>query len=124
MAVRALYAGLLLSGLLVAGCGTVSNAVLKRPEDGGKTPFGGVREDVAHIKSAAGGGDGKGHSEPELESQPQVGRILIFAADLPFSIVADVILWPYTWAFTRVNEPVPVPPVVQAPAELRPQISP
>ena len=126
MAVRAISVGLLLLSLPMAGCGTVTNLVGSRPEVEGKTPFGGVREDVWCIKAAANGEFGRTESkpEPELEQRPQVPLILLFAADLPLSIVGDFVMWPYTWAYTVINQPVPTPPVTLATGGTLPQTSP
>jgi uncharacterized protein YceK len=84
------------------GCGTVKNTVLTRPEEGGKIPFGGVREDMEGIKTS--------------EQHSQAARPLLCAIDLPFSAIGDVVTLPYTWAYTIINEPVPpVPPISAQP---------
>jgi uncharacterized protein YceK len=126
MAFRASCVALLLSSLPIAGCGTVANLVKPGPEEGGKSPFGGVRQDVWRIKMAA--------SESELYRQ--VALRLLCAADLPFSLIGDVVTWPYTATYSYINQPIPTPPVIQAPpgaqappvtqatAEGRPQTSP
>src|SRR5262249_41441853 len=90
MAFRASCAAVLLSSLLVAGCGTVANLVKSGPEDGGKTPFGGVREDEWWIEKAANGEFGCG-TDPKSESgpHPQVAIMLLCAADWPFSLIGD-----------------------------------
>ncbi|HEY1191491.1 MAG TPA: hypothetical protein VGE74_27900 [Gemmata sp.] len=128
MAFRKTCVALILASLPVAGCGTVANTVVTRPEQGGKVPFGGVREDVRCIKTAANGEVNLGlapwSAEPDHklrgERNPQLGLLLLCAADLPFSMVGDIVTWPYTWVYSRVNEPIPTPPVViQAPVEAR-----
>jgi uncharacterized protein YceK len=128
MAFRAICVALLLSSLPIAGCGTVANLVSSRPEEGGKSPFGGVKQDVWCIKTAANGGFGvKTHPESESEQHAQVALMLFYAADLPFSLIGDVVTCPYTaytTAYSFINEPIPTPPVTQAPAEVRPQASP
>ena len=45
------------------------------------------------------------------------------AADLPFSLLGDIVTWPYTAAYTFINQPTPVPPLALAlaPAANRPQ---
>jgi hypothetical protein len=48
------------------------------------------------------------------EQQPQVALSLLYAADLPFSFIGDVVTWPYTVSYTCINQPVPVPPVTHA----------
>jgi uncharacterized protein YceK len=125
MAIRAICVALLLSCLPIAGCGTVSNLATTRPEEGGKSPFGGVREDVQCIKKAANGEFGFGkHSESESEPYPQAILMLACAADLPLSLIGDTLTWPYTVSYSIINQPVPTPPVTQAPAEVRLQIPP
>ena len=120
MNVRALCVGSLLAVLPAAGCGTVSNTVLVRPQDGGKVPFGGVRQDASRIRQAADGaytdaGHHQPDGEPDAGRSPQVGLMLLFAADLPFTIVGDLLTWPYTWSYSVINQPTPVPPVVFTP---------
>ncbi len=125
MAFRALGVALLLSSLPVAGCGTVANLARSRPEAGGKSPFGGLRQDVGWINKAADGEFGFGtHAKPELEQSPQVGLMLLCVADLPFSLIGDVVTWPYTATYSYINQPIPTPPVTQPPAEARPWIPP
>ena len=115
MAFRMICVTLLLAGLPITGCGTVANVVTSRPEEGGKTPFGGVRHDENCIKTAADGKFGLlPHPESESEQHAQVVRMLVFAADLPFSFVGDLVTWPYTATYSFINQPVPVPPVTEA----------
>ena len=141
MIVRTICVALLLSSLPIAGCGTVANLVGSRPEEGGKIPFGGVKQDVCCIKKAANGESGSGTNPESVSGQPpnaapmlfsaadlsfcpermavlvtRMAPLLFSAADLPFSLVGDVVTWPYTAAYAWVNAPVPVPPVTQAPA--------
>jgi hypothetical protein len=104
---------LLLSSLLTAGCGTVANLVKVSPEDGGKSPFGGVAQDELCIKKAASGEVSFG-AHPVSASHPQVALMLLCAADVPFSFVGDVLTWPYVAAYNFVNGPVPTPPVTLA----------
>jgi hypothetical protein len=47
--------------------------------------------------------------------------MLLCAADLPFSLLGDVVLWPYTVAYNFINQPLPIPPATQAAVEVRPQ---
>jgi uncharacterized protein YceK len=116
MAVRALRVALLLSGLPIAGCGTVVNLSRSHPEEGAKVPFGGVSQDVRCMKKAA---DGEGGDRPLPGSQSeQCGRVALMlgcAADLPFSLIGDVVTWPYTASYTYINHPIPVPPTTEAP---------
>jgi uncharacterized protein YceK len=116
MAFRISCVALLLSSLAVAGCGTVANVVGTRPEDGGKTPFGGVRQDVSCMKRAANGEFAlRAHPRSDAEPYPQVALMLLCAADLPASLMADLVMWPYTMAYTFINQPVPTPPMTSAP---------
>ena len=112
MAYRAISFAILLFSLPIAGCGTVVN-LAKAPPEGGKSPFGGVRQDVYCIKNAPTGGSGCG-SQPTPEPYRQLARKLGGAVDLPFSFVGDVVTWPYTASYTFINQPVPVPPVAEA----------
>jgi hypothetical protein len=128
MAFRAICVALVLSTLPVAGCGTAVNLVRWRPEDGGRSPFGGVRQDVLCIKKAENG-ECAFWKQPQSESEqhPQVAPMLFCAAcaaDLPLSLIGDVVTWPYTAAYSFINQPIPTPPVTQAPPEVRPQTSP
>ncbi len=133
MAYRAVCVSLLLSSLPLAGCGTVGNLVKSPLGRGGKTPFGGVRQDVWCIQKVANG-ESAFKTDPKLDSeqQPQVALMLLCAADLPFSFLGDVLTWPYTASYSYINQPIPTPPVKMAPTppvlqgaeEERPQTSP
>jgi uncharacterized protein YceK len=113
MAFRAICVALLLASLPVAGCGTVANVVKCRPDEGGKTPFGGVRHDLSCIRKAASGEIGfRTHSKTEAEQYPQMILMLFCAADLPFSLIGDVLTWPYAMAYSVINQPTPTPPVI------------
>jgi uncharacterized protein YceK len=115
MAFRAIWVALLLSSLPTAGCGTVANLAKQGPE-GGITPFGGVAQDVECLKEAKNGEcDLWFHPQPGPGQHPQVALMLLCAADLPFSFIGDVLTWPYTATYVYINEPVPVPPVMQGP---------
>ena len=110
---------LLLLALPAAGCGTVANLAWPGPEGGGKTPFGGVRQDVTRFNEAASGDLGGGTTlGPGVEQHPQVFRMLLWAADLPFTLVGDLITWPYVKAYSFINQPTLAgPPIlVAAPA--------
>ena len=121
-AFRAIRAALLLSSLPIAGCGTVANLVRPGPEQGGKSPFGGVRQDVSCIHKAASGEYGvRTHPKLEPEQYPQVALMLLCAADLPFSLLGDVVTWPYTAAYSYINQPIPPPTVMPAPPPPVPQ---
>jgi hypothetical protein len=76
--------------------------------------------------------------------------MLFCAVDLPFSLIGDIVTWPYTVSYSFINQPIPTPvvtftnapatqtmpipvppatqpmqiptpPGMQAPAEVRPQ---
>jgi hypothetical protein len=55
------------------------------------------------------------HPQSEPEQHPQAALALFYAADLPFTFVGDVLTWPYTAAYSFINQPVPVPPVTHPP---------
>jgi uncharacterized protein YceK len=123
MAFRAICVVVLLSSLPIAGCGTVANLVKPGPEEGGKSPFGGVRHDVECIRTAANGESGSRiHSGSESEQFPPVAIVLFCALDLPFSLIGDALTWPYAVAYSFINQPIPTPPVAPALAEGRPLI--
>jgi len=131
MAFRANCMVLLLSTLPIGGCGTVANLARSGPE-GGKNPFGGVKQDVGCIKQAETGDLGsRTHPKSESEQHPQIARMLFCAVDLPFSFIGDLVTWPYTATYSYINQPIPTPPVIlqappviQATAADRPQTSP
>ena len=104
-----------LAVLPAAGCGTVANLAHPRPEDGGRVPFGGVKRDLAALHQSDGAGL-RAHHQPESEVYPRQTLAVLCALDLPFSLVGDVLTWPYTTVYSIVNEPVPVPAVVIADA--------
>jgi uncharacterized protein YceK len=115
MASRAVCVTLLLSSLAVAGCGTVANVARQQPGAGGVRPFGGVRQDVSCIRKGAGGDSGVGaHPNSESGDYPRAVLMLACAADLPLSLIGDIVTWPYAVAYTFINQPVPVPLVVVA----------
>lgn len=115
MAGRACCAALLLSSLLIAGCGTATNLVEPGPVAGGKTPFGGVQKDERWIEQASRGELCDKNSRRESKQRPQVGLMLLCAADWPLSFVGDVLTWPYTASYTFINQPIPTPPVILTP---------
>jgi hypothetical protein len=43
--------------------------------------------------------------------------MLFCAADLPFSLIGDAVTWPYTAAYSFINQPIPTPPVTHAGAD-------
>jgi hypothetical protein len=67
-------------------------------------------------KAAAGEFGFRFHPKSESDPQPQVALMLLCAADLPLTLVGDVVTWPYTAAYSFINQPIPTPPVTQAPA--------
>ncbi len=110
MAFRAICVALLLSSVPIAGCGTVANVARSRPEEGGRIPFGGVKQDMVCIQKAANGELGfRAHPKSEAEQYPQLALMCFCALDLPFSVIGDVLTWPYTVSFTFINQPVPTP---------------
>jgi hypothetical protein len=116
MGYRAIYGALLLASLPIAGCGTVTNLVCAPPEDGGKSPFGGVRQDVSCIQKAANGESGfSTHPESDWEQYRQTALMLCYFTDLPFTLFGDLVTWPYTASYTCINQPVATPPVTQVP---------
>lgn len=125
MSFRAIRVALLLSSLPVAGCGTAANLVRPGPAEGGKRPFGGVSQDVWCMKKAADGEFGlRAHPKSESDQHACMALMLFCAADLPFSLIGDVVTWPYTAAYSYINEPVPTPPVASLPVVGWPQTSP
>ena len=79
------------------------------------SPFGGVSHDARCVLRQMG---------KKRRNTPQVGAGAISpggtnasfcAADLPFSLIGDVVTWPYVAAYCYINQPIPVPPVNQAP---------
>jgi hypothetical protein len=107
-----------------------------RVEEGGRSPFGGVRQDVSCIRKASNGDLAFGtHPKSGSEQHPQVALMLCCAADLPLSLIGDVVTWPYAAAYSFINGPVPTPPVTptqplpppaatEVPAEVRPETAP
>jgi uncharacterized protein YceK len=115
MAFRAICVALLLSSLSLTGCGTVANLARSDPEEGGRSPFGGVRQDAWCFKKAANGELGfRTHAKSESEEYPQVALMLFCAVDLPLSLIGDIVTWPYTASYSVINQPIPTPPVVFA----------
>jgi len=129
MAFRMIRIVLLLACLPLAGCGTVSNLAAQKPGQGGVSPFGGVRHDLLSIKQAANGESAVGHPGSERALHPHLALMLVCAADLPLSLIGDVLTWPYTVTYTYINQPTPVPPVLlpqippvfETPADGRPE---
>ena len=116
MAYRLTGVAVLLATLPAVGCGTVANLARPGPEAGGKAPFGGVRHDMGSIRRAANGDFAAGADNGLTSEQlGQAARVVVYALDLPLSLIADVITWPYVMAYSIVNQPVPVPPVILAP---------
>jgi hypothetical protein len=116
MAFRAICIALLLASLPSAGCGTVANLANSHPEEGGTTPFGGVKKDVSCLKNAVNKESGcKPLPRSDSEQYRQVALGLFCAADLPLSAIGDVVTWPYTATYTYINQPTPTTPVTLAP---------
>lgn len=131
MAFRTICVVLLLCGPPIAGCGTAANLARQGPDEGGTSPFGGVRQDVSCIKKTA---NEECYCKPYSKSEQyrQAALRLFWAADLPFSLIGDIVTWPYTATYSYINQPIPTPPLRQAPpspvtqttAAGRPQTSP
>lgn len=115
----------LLAIIPAAGCGTVANLARPGPEAGGKTPFGGVGHDVRCLQNVAKV-ESEDNAHPKLGSDhyPHGVLLVLCAVDLPFSLIGDVITWPYTAAYSCINQPTPTPPVRLLPTESQPQTSP
>jgi uncharacterized protein YceK len=118
MGFRANCVGLLLLTLPLAGCGTVQNTVFTHPDDGGKRPFGGIRQDQSCIhKAASGESVFKTDSEqPPQKQKPQAALMMLCAADMPLSLIGDVLTLPYTMTYSYINQPAPLPPITVVPA--------
>lgn len=115
MNVRSICFVLMLACLPGAGCGTVANIAWSQPGVG-RLPFGGVSHDMAYIKKSANGDFGAAaHPKSDAQAYPHTALMLLCAADLPFSLVGDIVTWPYTASYTYVNQPTPVTPVIIAP---------
>lgn len=113
MSIRALRVALLLASLPVTGCGTVANLAKQKPGEDGVSPFGGVKQDVWCIQKASSGEFGlRAHPKSETEKYPRVALMILCAADLPLSLIGDVVTWPYTVSYTCINQPIPTPPVL------------
>lgn len=126
MTSRAICVAVLLSTLPAAGCGTVANLARSNPGAGGLVPFGGVKQDVACLHQANGGPGARAHHPSEPEQYPQVAAKFFCAADLPFSLIGDLVTWPYVAVYSFINQPVPTPlvtlaePVVTQPISIPP----
>jgi uncharacterized protein YceK len=113
MAFRAMRVALLLAGLPIAGCGTMANLAQSHPESGGKSPFGGVRQDLACFEKASNGEIGyRARPKSDAELYPRRALMFLSAIDLPFSFIGDILTWPYAVSYTCINQPSPVPPVI------------
>ena len=114
-------AALLFLCLLPVGCGTAANLCRCRTEEGGRVPFGGVKQDLECLKKATNGElKATAKPAPESEQYPQQVLTVFSAIDLPFSLIGDVVTWPYTAAYTFINRPDPTPPVLITPPEVPP----
>jgi uncharacterized protein YceK len=124
MTARAIRVALLFAALSTAGCGTAGNLIGAGP--GKKVPFGGVRRDVQCLTEVR---DGEVTLRTGREWEPlrheQHLLMVLCAADLPFSLIGDVISWPYTRTYSYINQPndipallvvPPAPPIPVAPA--------
>lgn len=115
MSSRVMCVAVLLAAVPAVGCGTVSNLARTDPATNGKVPFGGVKQDLAGIQDVTTAEPSFAiHPKARAENHPHWAVALFCAADLPFSLVGDFVTWPYVWAYSVVNKPVPVPPIVIA----------
>lgn len=119
MTLRVVGVAFVLTALLTTGCGTMANVAMVHPDAGGKRPFGGVHHDLNHIRSPQSCQNGA-CAAPHGQTSG-TARTLLYTADLPLSFVGDVLTWPYTAAFTWINEPVPVPMPMNSPQQSIPQ---
>lgn len=110
MTARAIRVAVLFAALSTLGCGTVANLAGAGP--GKKAPFGGVKRDLQCLTEAREGAVALGTGQ-DWEPRPHEQQMLtvLCAADLPFSLIGDVITWPYTRAYTYINEPTDYPPL-------------
>lgn len=115
MSCRAIRTTLFLLTLPAAGCGTVANLAGTGP--GKKVPFGGTQHDLACLRRATAGDDaGLGLHAPD-GTPARAGEVLLWTADLPLSLVADLVAWPYTRAYTCINQRTDYPAIqLEAPA--------
>jgi len=117
MAFRTTYVALLLSTLVVTGCGTVKNLAAQKPGQDGVSPFGGVKHDLRCIRQEENGEFGcKRHPRSDSEQSLQWAATLFCVVDLPFSLIGDIVTCPYTATYSYINQPISVPPVVQVEA--------
>lgn len=115
MTLRLRRSALLLTVLSTTGCGTVANLADTNTGNGGRIPFGGVKRDAAVLHSTGDGPTLIAHREFGVAHSQHMLRFLC-AVDLPFSFVGDVATWPYTAAYTTVNEPLPAPVLFAGPS--------
>jgi hypothetical protein len=126
MTSHAIRVALLFSVLSAAGCGTAANLVGAGPRK--KVPFGGVQHDKRCLSKVRDGELNLGWGGHEWEPQPhqQMGLMVLCAADLPLSLVGDVVTWPYARTYSYINQPTDYPPIGVAtpPAAPAPPVSP
>ena len=112
---RAIRAAVVLAVLPLAGCGTAANLVGTWP--GQKVPFGGVQRDVRCLNEARDGQLNLTSAQTwEAKDRPQYGLAALVAADLPLTLVGDVLTWPYCRAYQYINQPTDYPTFVMPPA--------
>ncbi len=110
MTARAIRVALLFAVVSSAGCGTAGNLVGAGP--GKKVPFGGVKRDLQCLTEVRDG-DVALRTGQEWEPSRHEHHLMMVlcAADLPFSLLGDVISWPYTRVYSCINEPTDYPPI-------------
>lgn len=116
MTIRVLCVALGLSCLPLIGCGTTANLVRSYPDDGGKIPFGGVKQDLRVLRGPSPvAADGCPEPVPECKEYPGGLLKVVCAADLPFSFLGDLVTWPYVVIYRFINEPIAIPPLTHVP---------
>lgn len=120
MRMRMIAVAMVLSSLPCLGCwGTTVNLIRPGPEGGGMVPFGGVKQDLICMQEAAASKlNFDGAVESDEYKYPHAAIFLFCGLDLPFSFIGDLMTWPYVETYLYINEPIPVPPVTQAPPML------
>ncbi len=100
--------------LPLTGCGTTANLMRLYPEQNGKIPFGGVKQDMWCLAMAANG-ESNCCPGPVAGCNEVSPRAAMFwcAVDLPFSCIGDLLTCPYVMGYRFINQPIPIPPVPQ-----------
>jgi uncharacterized protein YceK len=118
MACRAIRVAVLLPALSAVGCGTAVNLVGAGP--GKKVPFGGVQHDVRCLTKATDEFDAGARHPSGAKPHSGAAFQFLWAADLPLSLAGDLVTWPYTKAYSYVNQPTDYPALLVEPAPATP----